>query len=83
MLTFVDMCPELNSESDSIRRRSISLLGKLLSDTTLFFDDQTAQVFFDFFYKRLGDVAAAEELLKAMNSLFERFPAAMRVCLFY
>lgn len=79
MLTFVDMCPELNSESDSIRRRSINLLSKLLTDTSLFFDDQTAQVFFDFFYKRLGDVAAAEELLKAMTSLFDRFPTAVRV----
>lgn len=79
MLKFVDLCPELNSESDSVRRRCINLLGRLLSEPSLHFDGQTAQVFFEFFYKRLGDVAVAEELLKAMNSLLELFPTAVQV----
>ena len=79
MLTFVDMCPELNSDVDSIRRQAINLLGKLLSDSLLPFDNQIASVFFDFFYKRLGDSVISEELLKAIVLIVDRYPQAITV----
>lgn len=78
-LDFVDSCSELNSPDDSTRKRSILLLSRLFCEEAIDFDCGAAQVFIDYFIKRLNDFAITEEIVKGIQVLINRFPSLLNV----
>ena len=78
-MQFVDVCTELNSVDDSIRRRSILLFSKLFKDECIPLNIEVAQVFFDYFVKRLNEFQITEEVMKAIQILLNRHKSLVDV----
>lgn len=79
LVGFVDCCPELNHENDSVRRRSVLLISKLFKDESIDLDAKCAEIFFDYFIRRLNDFPIADEIAKTLQVLINRYPSLVDV----
>lgn len=64
-----------------MRRRSVLLISKVFKDESIDLDAKCAEIFFDYFIRRLSDFPIADEVAKALQVLINRYPSLADVCI--